>query len=135
MQCETSPGSSSSSPGINHPVLEKLRNSIPPTVQRPWSRFYTHLKGPEPPRPWKIRPFLPRLQQLPLKLVDKVCPRQWQRVIALGLFYICWIATFAAVLHKSSVAEDVNGYGQPTRVSCGGSFWYESPALTLCIAE
>lgn len=123
MQYRASPGSS---PGTIHPTLEKLRRPIPPTVQKQLSRVYTYLKGPEPPRPWKIRPFLPGLQQLPLRLVDQVCPRQWQRVIALGLFYICWIATFAAVLHKSSVAEDVNGYGQPIRVSCGGSFWYES---------
>ncbi|KAJ4393063.1 hypothetical protein N0V93_002270 [Gnomoniopsis smithogilvyi] len=107
-------------------LLEKLKGRIPPTVQKPSRRVRTYLKGPEPPRIWKIRPILPRVQQLPLRLADKVCPRQWQRTVALFIFYVCWVATFAAVLHKSSVADDVNGYGQPIRVSCGGVFWSEN---------
>lgn len=108
-------------------LLEKLKGRIPSTVQKPSRKVGSYLKGPEPPRIWKIRPILPRVQQLPLRLVNKLCPRQWQRIVALFLFYVCWIATFGAVLHKSSVADDVNGYGQPIRVSCGGVFWYVLP--------
>lgn len=108
-------------------LLEKLKGRVPPTVQKPSKKVLTYLRGPEPPRRWKIRPFVPRVQQLPLRLVDTFCPRQWQRTIVLFLFYVCWIATFGAVLHKSSVADDVNGYGQPIRVSCGGVFWYDPP--------
>lgn len=128
-QCGPSPYSTQRR---SHPLVARIRKHIPPTVQKQWSRVYTYLKGPEPPRQWKIRPVLPAIQQVPLRLVDKVCPRQWQRVIALGLFYICWIATFAAVLRKSSVGQDVNGYGQPIRVACGAAFWYAS--LTVCSA-
>lgn len=106
-------------------LLEKLKGRMPPTVQRPSSKIWRYLKGPEPAGTWKIRPIFPRIQQLPLRLADRVCPRQWQRKVALFLFYVCWIATFGAVLHKSSVADDVNGYGQPIRVSCGGVFWYD----------
>lgn len=129
---------------VDYRLLEKLKGRVPPTIQRPSRRVWTYLKGPEPPRIWKIRPILPRLQQFPTRLSDRVCPKQWQRTVALFLFYICWIATFGAVLHKSSVADDVNGYGQPIRVSCGGVFWYglshglsvhksiELPNTTLC---
>lgn len=112
-------GSSSSSP-----FAEKLKAHVPPTVRKRSSTVWKYLKGPEPPRIWKIQPFLPRLQHLPLLLVDKVFPRQWQRIVALLVFYVCWIATFAAVLHKSSVADNVPGYGQPILVQCGSTFWY-----------
>lgn len=120
---------------IDYRLLEKLKGRVPPTIQRPSSKVWTYLKGPEPPRIWKIRPILPRLQQLPLRLVEKVCPKQWQRTVALFIFYICWIATFGAVLHKSSVADNVNGYGQPIRVSCGGVFWYDHSQKLLIQRE
>lgn len=110
------------------PLLHKWQGSIPPTVQRHARRLGTYLKGPEPPQIWKIRPVLPRLQHLPLRLVDRVCPKQWQRILALIVFYVVWVATFGAVLHKSSVAGDVNDYGQPIRVACGGVFWYAFPS-------
>lgn len=96
-----------------HALLNKLKTHV----------IYGWLRGPNPPKPWKIRPFLPRLQQLPLRLVDKVLTRQWQRIAVLFLFYVCWIATFAAVLRKSSVVDNVNGYGQPILLSCGSVFW------------
>ncbi|KAF3761965.1 hypothetical protein M406DRAFT_348078 [Cryphonectria parasitica EP155] len=114
-----------------HKAFEKARDNpderrLPPSIQRRSDAICTYLKGPDPPRIWKIRPILPRLQHLPLRLVDKFCPRQWQRILALFLFYVCWIATFGAVLHKSAVADDVNGYGQPVQIQCGGVFWEEN---------
>lgn len=107
-----------------HPFIEKLKGHVPPTVQRRSNTVWGYLKGPDPPRIWKIRPLLPRVQQLPLRLVDRFCPRRWQRITALVIFYICWVATFAAVLRKSSAADDVNGYGQPILTGCGSTFWY-----------
>lgn len=107
----------------SHPLLEKLKTHVPPSVQKRSTTVWGWLSGPDPPRPWKIRPFLPRLQQFPLRFVDKFLPRQWQRIAALVVFYVCWIATFAAVLRKSSVVDDVNGYGQPILLSCGSVFW------------
>lgn len=111
--------------------LDKLKHHVPPVLQRSSSTVWSWLKGPDPPKIWKIRPFLPRLQHLPLRLVDKICPRQWQRILSLLIFYICWIATFAAVLQKSSVINDVNGYGEPLLISCGAVFWYAPPPPSL----
>lgn len=107
----------------NYKLLEKLKTHVPPGVQNRSRTVWGWLKGPRPPRPWKIQPFLSRLQQTPLRLVDKFLPRQWQRIAVLFCFYVCWIATFAAVLRKSSVVDDVNGYGQPILLSCGAVFW------------
>lgn len=114
-----------------HPLLEKMKGHVPPTVRRKSNTVWRFLKGPEPPRIWKIRPLLPGVQQLPLRLVDKLCPRRWQRILALGVFYVCWVATFAAVLRKSSATEDVNGYGQPLLTGCGSTFWYDAHADAL----
>lgn len=113
----------SPTPTPNHAPLEKLRAHIPPTVQTRSRTIWRWLSGPHPPTPWKVRPLLPRLQQLPLRLVDKVLPTQWLRIVALFIFYVCWISTFAAVLRKSSVVDNVNGYGQPILISCGAVFW------------
>lgn len=118
------PGGAGGSNPSSRPLLEKVKGRVPSTVRRRSNTFWAYLKGPDPPKIWKIRPYLPRLQQLPPRLVDKVCPRQWQRILALLIFYVCWIATFAAVLHKSSVAASVPGYGQPILVQCGSTFWY-----------
>lgn len=74
-----------------------------------------------------MQPFLPRVQHLPLRLVDSLLPKQWQRMAALLVFYVCWIATFAAVLHKSSIIGDVDGYGSPLLTGCGSAFWYHLP--------
>lgn len=107
-----------------HRLLEKAKGHVPRTIHSLSRKVWTYLKGPQPPRLWKIRPFFPRLQQFPLRLADRICPRRWQRILALFLFYVCWIVTFGAVLHKSSVTGDVNGYGQPILLNCGGIFWY-----------
>lgn len=107
----------------DHVLVQTLKGHIPLPIQKTSTAVWAYLTGPDPPRPWKIRPVLPRLQQLPPRLVDSVCPRQWQRILVLFLFYVCWIATFGAVLHKSAVADDVNGYGQPIQLQCGGVFW------------
>lgn len=107
----------------NHALLEKLKAHVHPSVQARSSLVWGWLRGPDPQKPWRIRPFLPRLQQFPLRLVDRFLPRQWQRIAVLFLFYVCWVATFAAVLRKSSIVDDVNGYGQPILLSCGSVFW------------
>lgn len=122
-QTVRSDANSSNRPNNRHPLVEKLAARVPSPVRKRSSTVWTYLKGPEPPRIWKIRPFLPKVQHLPLTLVNKACRRQWQRILALLLFYICWIATFAAVLHKSSVAGSVPGYGQPLLLQCGSTFW------------
>ncbi|ROV98398.1 hypothetical protein VMCG_07145 [Cytospora schulzeri] len=113
------------------PFIDNLRQRIPQPIQSRSNAIVNWLRGPEPPHVWKIRPFLPRLQQLPLRLVDRFLPRQWQRVFALFIFYVCWIATFAAVLHESSIVEDVDGYGPPVLADCGSTFWSENNGCGL----
>lgn len=105
-------------------LVDRLMRRVPGPLQSTCCVAVKWLRGPQPPQAWKIRPFLPRLQQLPLRFVDKVLPRQWQRVVALFVFYVCWIATFGAVLRTSYIVDDVDGYGPPALLECGSTFWY-----------
>lgn len=123
-------------PAQGHAFIEGVKQRIPNGVRRRYATSAKWLQGPEPPRMWKIRPLLPRVQHLPLRLVDRLLPRQWQRGIVLSVFYVCWIVTFGAVMHKSSAVEDIGGQGSPFLVGCGGSFWYDLPMCPLsCCAD
>lgn len=122
-------------PAQGRAFVEALKRRIPNGVQRRSGATVRWLRGPEPTRTWKIRPLLPRVQQLPLRLVDKLLPRLWQRAIALLVFYVCWIATFGAVMHKSSAVDEVDGQGSPFLVGCGASFWYGLPTAPLSYSQ
>lgn len=121
-------------PAQGRAFVEALKQRIPNGVRRRSGASVRWLKGPEPARIWKIRPLLPRVQHLPLRLVDKLLPRLWQRAIALLVFYVCWIATFGAVMHESSAVDGVDGQGSPFLVGCGASFWYGSLMRPLSCA-
>ena len=114
-------------PAQGRAFIGALKQRIPNGVQRRSGAAVRWLRGPEPTTTWKIRPLLPRVQHLPLRLVDKLLPRQWQRAVALLVFYVCWIATFGAVMHESSAVDEVDGQGSPLLVGCGSSFWYALP--------
>ncbi|KAK7726454.1 hypothetical protein SLS63_007614 [Diaporthe eres] len=118
-------------PAQGRAFVEALKQRIPTGVRRRSGAAVRWLRGPEPTRTWKIRPLLPRVQQVPLRLVDKLLPRLWQRAIALLVFYVCWIATFGAVMHKSSAVDEVDGQGSPILIGCGGSFWSQNNGCGL----
>lgn len=110
-------------PAQGRAFVEGVKQRIPDGVQRKFGAAARWLRGPDPVRTWKIRPLFPRVQHLPLRLVDRLLPRQWHRATALLVFYVCWIATFGAVMHKSSAVDAIDGQGSPFLVGCGASFW------------
>ena len=80
-------------------------------------------KGPHPPQKQKITPFFPSIQEAPAKFIDRHLPKRKHKVGLLGLFYFCWLLTFALVLHQSAKAGNIEGYGKPQSIWCGASFW------------
>lgn len=93
--------------------------------------IYAWMKGPVPPRKWKIRPLFPAVQYAPIKLLRRFFPEQRHRFWLLVVFYIAWVAAFASVLHKSAFTSDVPGYGSPTRVNCFDRFWRDGNGCGL----
>lgn len=102
---------------------------VPLPLRRVGTAVADWVKGPKPPRPWRISPVFPRIQEAPLRLLDAYAPRPWQRFILLLVLYFVYILAFALVLHKSAFAADIPGYGHPVTLSCGATFWYISMLL------
>lgn len=96
---------------------------IPPRMQRTWNNICVWVKGPQPPRPWKIRPFFPRIQTAPIQFVNNYFPKRKHKIALLVFFYFCWLLSFGLVLHRSAFAADIPGYGSPVRIRCTDRFW------------
>ncbi|KAF2125274.1 hypothetical protein P153DRAFT_425720 [Dothidotthia symphoricarpi CBS 119687] len=96
---------------------------IPSRLQRTWDNVVVWVKGPQPPRQWKIRPFLPRIQSAPIRFLDTYFPKKKHKVLLLIFFYGCWLLSFGLVLHRSAFSADIPGYGSPVRITCEDRFW------------
>ena len=96
---------------------------IPPRIRRTLRAVAKWVKGPQPPRPWKIRPFFPSIQSAPIQFLNNYFPKRKQKVALLIFFYICWLAAFSLVLNRSAFASDILGYGSPVRIRCTDRFW------------
>ncbi|KAF2267279.1 hypothetical protein CC78DRAFT_541927 [Lojkania enalia] len=104
---------------------------IPPRLQRIWRATVVWVKGPQPPRPWKIRPFFPSVQHAPVQFLNNYFPKRRHKVILLLFFYLCWFLSFALVLHRSAFAADIPGHGPPVRIRCTDRFWSDGNGCGL----
>ena len=80
-------------------------------------------KGPDPPQIQKITPFFPSVQELPVRFISKYFPRTIHKAGLLLFFYFCWLLTFSLVLNHSATAGYIKGYGKPSPIWCGASYW------------
>lgn len=101
-----------------------LADRIPRPLRRFEAAVVDWVKGPKPPRIWKIKPFFPQVQEAPLRLLDRYASKTWQRFLLLLALYFFYLLAFVIVMRRSAFSADVPGYGSPARLSCGASFWY-----------
>ncbi|KAL1304224.1 hypothetical protein AAFC00_000644 [Neodothiora populina] len=106
-----------------HTILASMARLLPERVKTTSSAIVTWVKGPQPPRIYKIRPIFPAVQHTPIRLLDRYAPKRMQRFWLLIFWYFLWILSFSLMLHRSSFASDVKGYGSPVRLGCTASFW------------
>ena len=106
-----------------HPLLARVADSIPSPLKSASRSVVTWVKGPQPPRIYKIKPYLPYIQEAPLRLLDRYTPKRMQRFWLLISYYFVWILCFVLILQQSSFASDVKGYGPPIRLGCTATFW------------
>lgn len=106
-----------------HSWMEPIAKRIPFRVKAASSAAVNWARGPDPPRQWAIQPVFPRLQAVPLDLLDRWCPKTIQKIWLLMAFYSFWLLTFSLFLKKSAVALDIPGYGAPQVLWCGSSLW------------
>lgn len=81
------------------------------------------VKGPQPPKDLHITPWLPRIQEAPIRLLDRFAPKKRHRVFLLCLLYACWALAWSLMLWHNSSSGYIKGYGQPQNLWCGASFW------------
>jgi hypothetical protein len=63
------------------------------------------------------------VQHFPIHIVNRIAPRPFHKFILLVILYAAWIAAFATFVTKNSAADDILGYGQPSRLGCGATYW------------
>ncbi|KAI1320514.1 hypothetical protein F5Y16DRAFT_389820 [Xylariaceae sp. FL0255] len=91
---------------------------------RKGTRFVVNwIEGPENPRIFKIKPFLPAIQEAPIRFLDRVLPSRKHRIWLFFAYMSAWILTFALVDWHSQVAADIEGYGEPSEIGCGTTYW------------
>lgn len=120
-------------PEVEHPPVESHPRGkyVPLRLQRAWASVKIWVKGPHPSRPWKIQPFLPKIQTAPIRIIDTFFPKRKQKVGLLIAFYATWILSFSLVLHKSAFTADIPGYGAPVRIGCTQRFWNDGNGCGL----
>ncbi|KAK7888446.1 hypothetical protein LTR67_008792 [Exophiala xenobiotica] len=104
---------------------------VPLPVRKASRAVVTWVKGPVPPRILKIEPIFPKIQQAPLRLLDRYAPTRKQRLILLVGLYACWFLTWSLMLKQHSTSGFIKGYGKPQNLWCGASFWNEGNGCGL----
>ncbi|KAI1173464.1 hypothetical protein F4777DRAFT_589848 [Nemania sp. FL0916] len=96
---------------------------IPYPVRRTADAVVRWVKGPQTPRIWKIEPFFPSVQRAPLRLLDRLLPSRRHRFWLLLAYVAAWILVFAIVFWQGQVSLEIDGWGQPSDISCGVTYW------------
>lgn len=121
---EYASNASSSESSSNRPRwLIHAHRHLPHPVQKGGSWLIDWIRGPDPPRTWKITPYFPAVQTAPLVLLDRLAPKRKQKFWLLIALYFCFLLVFITVLHESAFADTVPGYGTPTNLGCTDTFW------------
>ncbi|KAL9620265.1 MAG: hypothetical protein Q9160_005164 [Pyrenula sp. 1 TL-2023] len=123
-----SPASESSTP---FPVPVWMRESaksfkykwVPAPVRQSLRAVARWVQGPDPPRVMRIKPFFPKIQEAPLRLVDRFVPKRRHRICLLGFVYFCWFLTWSLMVRHNSTAAYIKGHGKPQNLWCGASLW------------
>lgn len=81
------------------------------------------LKGPQPPKELLFKPLFPRIQEAPVRLLDRFFPKRRHKITLLLALYFSWFLSWSLVLRHSVSAGHIEGYGSPNPISCSASYW------------
>ncbi|KAI7262072.1 hypothetical protein KC345_g9556 [Hortaea werneckii] len=102
---------------------DNIARRIPPQLHYAWEKTVEWVKGPNPPRIFKIEPLFPQIQHAPIELLDRYAPKRIQRFGLLALVMACWLFAFSMILRASSFTASIPRYGSPVRLSCSAKYW------------
>ena len=96
---------------------------IPQPVKNTGNAIWTWVKGPQPPQELKIVPYFAKIQETPIRLLDKFVPKQKHRACLLIVFFAVWFTVWSIMLKFHAGTGEIKGYGKPSNVWCGQTFW------------
>jgi hypothetical protein len=106
---------------------------VPLPLRKAGRATATWIKGPIPPRQLRIKPLYPHIQEAPLRFMDTYFPKHRHRVCLLIAFYATWLLTWSLMVKHNSSDGYIEGYGKPSNIWCGASFWFVSPTQHFII--
>lgn len=98
-----------------------IEEKIPIPLTKLGHRIVDWLRGPKPPRTYRIVPFLERWQTFPARLLARL-PKPL-RICVFVVTCVIWIVVFAVVIKKDDLQSSVGGLGAPFRLSCVTNLW------------
>ncbi|KAL4808711.1 LCCL domain-containing protein [Aspergillus unguis] len=108
-----------------HPIQEKKRFSCTVAGIKDWMR------GPLPPRKYRISPLLARWQTAPGRLVERYFRSTKARFCLLLACLLLWGVIFISILHASITGQEIPGHGSPVKLSCSSRLWSNSTKCGL----
>jgi hypothetical protein len=96
---------------------------VPVPVRRFSKAAVKWAKGPDIPEVHTIKPLFPFIQEAPIRLLENHVPKRRHRILLLIAFYFLWVLTFALVMHGGNAATEIEGWGQPSNIGCGNTYW------------
>lgn len=104
---------------------------VPAPLRQAGRAIANWVKGPKPPRELKIHPWFPKIQEAPIKFLEKYVPKRKHRAYLLLALYIAWFLTWSLMLKHNATSGYIKGYGRPSNLWCGASFWNEGNGCGL----
>jgi hypothetical protein len=96
---------------------------VPYPVRRVLRATARWMRGPPNPIRYRIKPYLARIQEAPIFLVDRYLPNTRRRFLAVFFFWALWLMTFALIMHYGQQAVEIEDWGTPTTIGCGSTYW------------
>lgn len=100
-----------------------LRYLLPLSFIQSCEKCVLWLKGPQPPRQFKIRPIYSRIQKVPIRVLNKWVTTDYQRFWVLLCFYVLWMLLFVTIIHGPAARDGIDTEGPPVKLSCISRLW------------
>jgi hypothetical protein len=84
--------------------------------------IWDRLRGPQPPRPQTIDPFLPTIQHAPITFVERYFPTQKHKTVLLAAILTLWAITFLVLLGAQLPLQDSDG-SDVVNLNCVDTLW------------
>jgi hypothetical protein len=110
-------------PATSSKVPSFLQHLLPPRFIQNCEKYALWLRGPQPPRQFKIRPLCSRFQRVPIRLLDRWVAKNYKRFWVLFGFHVLWILLFVTTIYDSASRDGTGTNGLPVKLSCISRLW------------